>query len=65
MTKTILEEYAQAYSEQLMCNFELISQIMQLQKKLEIATRALKKYESATGWGREAFLALKEMEGVK
>ena len=36
-----------------------------LQKKLEIATRALKKYESATGWGREVFLALKEMEGVK
>lgn len=34
-------------------------------ERLRIATKALKKYESAAGWGREAFLALKEMEGVK
>lgn len=45
MTKTILEEYAKAHSEQLMCNSELISQIMQLRKKLEIATKALKETE--------------------
>ena len=44
---------------------ELVNENMKLKKQLEIATRALKKYESATGWGREAFLALKEMEGVK
>ena len=36
-----------------------------LEKQLEFAKKALKKYESAAGWGREAFLALKEMEGVK
>lgn len=36
-----------------------------LQKRLAIATKALKEYESADGWGRGAFLALKEMEGVK
>ena len=44
---------------------ELATKCNQLQKRLEIATRALKKYESAAGCGREAFLALKEMEGVK
>ncbi len=44
---------------------ELVSKTEQLEKKLEISTKALKKYESASGWGREAFLALKEMEGVK
>jgi len=38
---------------------------LRLKKKLDIAVKALKKYEAAAGWGREAFLALKEMEGVK
>ena len=76
MTKTILEEYVQAYSEQLMCNSELTSQIMQLRKKLEIATRALKKYKEdyfITEYGGRSInpypdiarKALKEMEGVK
>ena len=44
---------------------EYVRKIERLEKKLELATKALKKYESAAGWGREAFLALKEMEGVK
>ena len=44
---------------------ELVQKMHILEKKLEIATKALKKYESAAGWGREAFLALKEMEGIK
>lgn len=78
MTKTILEEYSQAYSEQLICNSELIianSELVQkmhiLEKKLEIATKALEKIERiknnfpillAHSYSREA---LKEMEGVK
>ena len=45
--------------------YVLEEQVERLQEQLKIATKALKKYESAAGWGREAFLALKEMEGVK
>lgn len=44
---------------------ELATKCNQLQKRLAIATKALEKYESVAGWGREAFLALKEMEGAK
>lgn len=44
---------------------ELENENMKLRRKLEIATRALKKYESSAGYGREAFLALKEMEALK
>ena len=49
--------------EYVMDSFQL--RIRELEEKLEIATKALKKYESAAGYGREAFLALKEIEEVK
>ena len=35
---------------------QLVSKTEKLERKLEIATKALEKYESAAGWGREAFL---------
>ena len=42
MTKTILEEYLPTYSKQLLNNSELAIKYNQLEKKLEIATKALK-----------------------
>ena len=42
MTKTILEEYLPTYSKQLLNNSEQAIKYNQLEKKLEIATKALK-----------------------
>ena len=68
MTKTILEEYLRAYSEQLVSNSELAIKCEQLQKRLKIATKALKDIinDGDDYWDKDkAQEALTKMEGVE
>jgi len=53
-----------AHNEGKEINAELVNKTEQLEKRLEIATKALEEYSESDWWWR-AKQALKEMEGVK
>ena len=63
------EALEMAHNEGKEINAELVSKTEQLEKRLEIATKALKEIHECTDWADNAFIyateALKEMEGVK
>ena len=63
------EALEMAHNEGKEINAELVSKTEQLEKRLEIATKALKEIHDCTDWADNAFIyateALKEMEGVK